>query len=326
MIRVGAYVPGEENASSFYRGWGPLSRLHKFNPDIEVKNIETGTWHHLFQYDVIFTNRPIHQDQLTLIKIAKACGKPVWIDIDDDFSCLPHDNPNWAAMKAQDVQDSYKECCALADVITVTTEALRKKVAELNQRTVVIPNAHDDLFLGPCNPSGPREKVIAWRGSNTHQNDLMFYKNEILAIAAEFPEWEWHFFGYYPFFLTEKMKHVFHRAMPIYEFFSAFSAVKPAVVMVPLADNEFNKSKSNIAWLEATHSGAITVAPWSLKGVLSYSSNDEFLYMIRLAIQNIEIAAEITSPVTASASHINEKLSLSKTNKVRAELVKALAK
>ncbi len=56
--------------------------------------------------------------------------------------------------------------------------------------------------------------------------------------------------------------------------------LQPAIMIVPLVDNDFNRAKSNIAWLEGCFAGAAVIAPdfpeFQRPGVLNYSSPEQF--------------------------------------------------
>lgn len=263
---------------------------------------------------------------LALIKTANDCNIPVWIDHDDDFTCIPRDNPNWAGFAEKKTQDTFKECCARATVATVTTTALAEKLKPLTSNVCVIPNAWDNYSFGDMAPINKRSPVIAWRGSSTHQNDLLHYREEIVQLAETFPDFEWHFFGYYPFFLTDKMKHKFHRFTSLHRFMTLFKNVAPSVTIVPLVDNPFNRAKSSIAWLESTYAGAVTVAPnfegWKVPGVFNYSNKESFHQQCQIAIASV--TGEVNEHTKKSAEYIRQSLSLSIINTLRAELIRIL--
>jgi hypothetical protein len=326
MIKIGVHAANPDDSCSYYRSWGPFGKLRQLAPYIEVQPIATSGWSEVSKSDIIFLQRPFDKSQLAPIKTANQWNIPVWVDYDDDFTNIPRDNPNWSTFNDPATQKIFQECCQRASVVTVTTEALKEALKDLNKNILVIPNVHNDYVLGPCTPTGKRAQVIAWRGSNTHQNDLLQYRDEIKALATEFPDFEWHFFGYYPFFLTEKMKHQFHRMTGIMSFFQSFKAISPAISIVPLADNPFNRSKSSIAWLESTYVGSMTVAPdfdgWKQPGVFNYSDRETFHQQMRKAIASV--TGEVNEPTLKSAEYIRNSLSLSKMNTIRLALIQAL--
>jgi hypothetical protein len=210
---------------------------------------------------------------------------PVWVDYDDDLLAVPRENPCHAQYMNPQTQQAIINCLKLATYVSVSTEKLKNKYKELNKSCEVIPNALDDtLFtLKDVPPPEQREKIIFWRGSNTHMGDLMAYRDEILEVAHANSEWKWYFLGYDPWFLTEKMKPGTYGTAPWashIEYFNLIQRMQPQVLMVPLKFDEFNQAKSHIAWLEGTLAGAAVLGPdfeeWERAGCLKYKDRASF--------------------------------------------------
>lgn len=326
MIRLGVHAVNPSESCSFYRAWGPINRLRKVMPELDIRPITTTLWNDVTQFDIVFTQRPYDKSQLQLINTARHCNVPVWIDHDDDFTCIPRDNPCWATFNDPETQVIFQKCCEQASIISATTPELAETLKRFTPNVVVIPNAFDDYLLGKCDPQEKRAKIIAWRGSPTHQNDLLQYSDEIKLLADLYPDFEWHFFGYYPFFLTDNMRHTFHKMAKIYKFFPSYKNVKPALTIVPLADNQFNRAKSNIAWLEATYAGSVTLAPdfpeWKKPGVINYSNGETFLAQASEVLKSFN--GEVAAQTRLSAEFIQSRLSLSVMNTLRAALIRAI--
>ena len=91
---------------------------------------------------------------------------------------------------------------------------------------------------------------------------------------------------------------------------------------VPLIEDGMNRCKSNIAWIEATAAGAVTIAPdwveWQKPGVLNYNGLDEFKSML---MRPLDDAPERWA---ASRDYIMENLTLNKVNEQRARIVREL--
>jgi hypothetical protein len=325
-MNVGVYYPMPDDTCSFYRGAGPMNELRRVIPEVRVEQIANTGWSCIRKYDAIFVQRPTTKEHLAIIESARTCNIPTWLDFDDDFTCIPTDNPNWSTFSDPQVQKNLQDACRLANVITVTTESLKTTLGQFNQNVLVIPNAYDDYLLGECKPTERRAPTILWRGSNTHQNDLLKFKAEIVATAQKFPDFEWHFLGYYPFFLTDGMRHQFHKAMSINKYFALIRYLRPALLFCPLVDNQFNQAKSNIAWLEATYAGAVTVAPnfpqWRQPGVFNYTDAESFLTQMECAINSLN--GEVNAYTQLSAEKVRKSFSLSVVNQLRGSVLHAL--
>lgn len=326
MIQVGVFYPNPEDTTSFYRGAGPFQMLRKLIPELKCYFLKNTAWSTLRQFDLIFVQRPFEKQCVDLLTSAKQCGIPTWVDHDDDFTSIPKDNPAFDFFSDDEIQSNFKKCLELASFVTVTTEALQKTLKQWNDNVLIIPNAHDDYLLGPCAPEEKRSNTIVWRGSNTHQNDLLHFKDEIIALGEKFPDFEWHFLGYDPFFITSKIRHKFHKARPVIDYFALIKHLRPAVLMCPLVDVPFNHAKSNIAWLEATFAGAVTVGPsfdhWQRPGVFNYTNPESFYDKVQSAIASL--TGEVTQETAIGAAYIRKNLSLSVTNQARAALVRGV--
>lgn len=326
MIRLGVHFPNPHDACSYYRGAGVINFLKAHLPELVIFKLEESSWHHISQYDAVFVQRPFEDSHLEIIKQAKKMGIPSWIDHDDDFTTIPVDNPAYHVFTQERIQSNIKNCIQLATVCTTTTEPLRKLCLKYNDAVTVIPNAHNDYIHGPCAPEGKRSNVILWRGGNTHQNDLLTYKEVILEVAKDHPGFEWHFLGYFPFFVAEKMNVHHHRFSSIHDYFARLKEIRPAIVFCPLAHNPFNHAKSNIMWIEGTAAGAQVIAPsfgeWKMPGIINFSSPSDFYDAMSKGIKSL--TGEVTEETKKSASYIREKASLSFTNQLRGLLLSAV--
>src|ERR1035437_9869971 len=97
-------------------------------------------------------------------------------------------------------------------------------------------------------------------------------------------------------------------------------------MIVPLVDSEFNRAKSNIAWLEGTYAGAAVVArslpEFGVPGCIHYEDPKEFSNVVRDALASSE---RRKSAVRKSWSHISKAgLHLSDVNHIRQEVLNDL--
>jgi len=106
-------------------------------------------------------------------------------------------------------------------------------------------------------------------------------------------------------------------------YFKTIYDLRPTVLIVPLKDCEFNKAKSNIAWIEGVFSGGIALAPdweeWKRPGCITYSSPDDFMNKLeRILSGRIDVARERK----AGWDYIRTELNLSRVNRLRVKLIK----
>lgn len=323
MINVLVRIPTPYSAVSFYRSTGPFQHLRSIM-NITFSEPLSYNWTSLGYADVVFLERPHTDNDLALVKLAKNLKRPVIVDYDDDLFSVPDWNPSFSqyGLKAK---ENIKEILSLADAVTVTTEKLADVLNSyrgLRKPCDIIPNAfpnHLITFKTPQKP--PRQKIITWRGSSTHLKDLRIAYDGLRTFFERNPDWRIVFMGEPPYEAIErigKYGSVIHSLEPI-QYLNTLYSLAPAIHIVPLVDNEFNRSKSNIAYLEATFAGAAVLAPdwmeWQQPGCWNYpGSHDGFKSML-LAIGG----DYYHSPGTAN-DHVAYNLTLDQVNLKRKAL------
>ncbi len=145
----------------------------------------------------------------------------------------------------------------------------------------------------------------------------MMFSDEIVNIAIKHEDHTFGFLNYNPWFITEKIDNSrFFKGIDIRQYFLQLQKERPKLLIVPLVDNEFNRSKSNIAWIEATLCGAVCIAPdfpeWRKPGVITYKDDKEFYSAFDWAIN-----AYLDDMNENSFKYIKENLMLTDINKLR---------
>lgn len=351
MKNVFVMCPNPTDATSLYRGLGPLQALRrKMGGDINLIVAPEVNWATLKGSDAIFLQRPALDHHLTIVNMALASRKPVWVDFDDDLFRIPRCNP--AARIYAKLQNNMVAIVAKATVVTVSTEALAetlrailKRVADGKQteagistdqsKIVVVPNALDDELLDlptdyPCPGS-----LVTWRGSATHDKDLALVTEQLARVIGRNLEWTYQFVGE-PFWWTmERLDEVpglkpksITQVEPLdpIVYFDFLKKVKPAVFIVPLQDIPFNRAKSNIAWIEATYAGAVTIAPdwpeWQKPGVIRYKDAADFEKVFGAALQGGTF--DLADRWHKSRDYIEENLRLTTVNRVREVVLRGM--
>jgi glycosyltransferase involved in cell wall biosynthesis len=265
MINLLLIVPEISDGTSFYRAAGPLADIRKKFVDINIMSVGQYTEATMSFADIVFMQRPFIDQHVQQAAMAKARKIPLLIDYDDDLFSVGQDNFTADIYNQPGLQENIKKLCTMADCISVSTEALGKKIAKINPNVILVPNAVDTTLFKPMAPEIGRNKTILWRGSHTHFKDLIVHKEAILDIYKKYPEWKWFFAGYNAWFITEHM----HQDRCFYapfinnarQFIELLQAQRAAIHLVPLFDSEFNRSKSNVSKLEASIAGSATLVP-----------------------------------------------------------------
>lgn len=331
-------VPSSPNdTTSLYRSLGPLAELRRSvmhsgiidAPNFEavqVREVKEFTWSTICEFDAVFMQRPFKPLHVTCAELARAMGRPLWLDYDDDLFSVPLDNPAHRLYESEGARRNVAKLASMADVITVSTPALKRRFDALNGDVRVAPNAWNEEIFGELTDKPGHLPNIMWRGSHTHQQDVLDYALEITEVAEAFPAWSWTFIGWTPYMCVRYMRpqtvNIVHHLDPI-DYFRFIRKIYPSICIVPLVRNEFNDAKSNIAWIEATSAGAVTLAPdmaeWRRPGVVTYDSQQQFKDRLT---KLIDVGPEGRAKLwNVSRKHILEHLTLAKVNEVRRRVI-----
>lgn len=212
-------------------------------------------WYDFPQTKNFVIQRPAENAELNMMLVAKNYGVKVIVDYDDDL--LNWDDYNPAKGYYDNKAENIKECLKVADEVWVSTQAIKDVYSLYNKNIHVIPNAY--MWGEPEKPNLLNRKVL-WRGSPTHEVDMLLYPYEKLVKGNE--KWQFYTMGWeYTYYkLTLGDNYNWLGVVPITNFFEMIKEINPNVMMFPLVDTQFNRGKSNIAWLEATSIGAATFA------------------------------------------------------------------
>lgn len=267
--RILAYVPNISDATSYYRAMVPLAEIQRRFSDIEVtlfSDPEYVNWATVYPFDIVFVQRPASELEWAMVHQLKIYNKKVWVDYDDLLTHVPEHNP--AYKYYQDCQARVNQIAAWADIITVSTERIKEELIPYNLRITVIPNAHNDIMYPWKNHKKPTKYKEGtdyyYRGSKTHEMDL--FDEEILLgnLIDENPN----LFTCYGelSYLIKSLLSIEHSnpSTDVIMFLNMLYNANHNALVFPLIDNEFNKAKSNIGWLEATYCGGITITNTSL--------------------------------------------------------------
>lgn len=190
-------------------------------------------------------------------------GIPVIYDTDDLLLHVPAGNPHreFAEACVPFIEKTLRSVAA----VTVSTAELAKEILPYNPNVHVLPNLLDEeIWLGDRNGKPERRgaggegmTIIGYSGTPTHGADLEPVENAFEIIADRYR-------GRVGFLFlgcaTERMKRLpnvsFLDFRPSYrEYAEALRGAQIDIAVAPLADNRFNRCKSNIKWLEYSACG-----------------------------------------------------------------------
>lgn len=209
--------------------------------------------------NVVVVQRLSSQENLRALKIFRERQLKIIYDLDDDIWSVPPYNPAFKVMKQW--IPGYEICSSMADLITVSTQHLRIVIQKALGRKCppveVLENAVDFSWFRPLSDKYRRKRngklVVGWAGTNTHIGDIDRVIQMMPSVLSENQNVDFEIIGHEP---SETLKGYGDRVreryfVPIAEFGSSWAGWQWDISMAPLAENDFNRSKSNIKLLEA---------------------------------------------------------------------------
>lgn len=328
QIKIAMACPIPDDPTSWYRGVGPFTHLQKMCTNIQLLFPNPISWASIKMADICFLQRPCAPEHFQMLCLAKDIGIPVWVDFDDDNLSVPKDNPTYMQYNQMHVKEAIVKLARHADIVTVSTEAIRKKYAIYNKNTFVVPNGIDDVLLRHRNTQNrPKDKMILWRGTPTHKRNLDTIKDSLISLAAKFKDWKFGFLGFDPIDITDHIKnHVVMGVNGPIETYKAMPQINAYAGYYVLADNPHAQSRSHIAWLEYTFGGMPTIASkneeLSRPGLLNFESPACFEELVeKLITKEIDPVKQVEE----SWQCIQENYLLSRINLFRKDIIEKLS-
>lgn len=235
----------------------PNSALGKYNVSIS----SPGKFDYTHQ-DYIFTQRIAGSNNLnTLINLKKQTGVKFIVDYDDDvWTELPRYNKctiNWA-----DNNKSMKEHLnELVDIITVSTDALKKSLTQFvpAHKIKVIPNMIPRFKWNYNRVDKPTNDEILYAGSPTHFDNTTNHYGDFTNEWDKFlTTRKVNIMGICPWFVNEN-KHYNWTNMLDYPHSFYDIARSNKYIIAPLCENEFNRCKSDLKYLECCAVGRVCI-------------------------------------------------------------------
>ncbi len=356
-MRVLAYISGYDGCG-YYRIQLPSKFLNKVK-DFHFK-ISTQYVHKDIDWaDIIVLQKQTNQKALPFIQYAKKRGKKVITEVDDDYFNIPVWNPahKHYVGKEQDLINFYK----ISDAIVVTTPHLASIVGKYNPKTYVIPNSLDvssldkfkalskeDLFkhtqyldikqnkisIEEAENIMSGKTVIGWGGSPTHLRDLEQATEALLKITKENKDVLVVMMACSTDTLLKNINPdqlLLVKPVPIFMYTQVLASMKWDIGICPIEDNIFNRSKSNLKFLEFAFNGFACVCSnvenyaktitHGIDGLLSDNTLESWYYNLKKLIDDKNFRKEIS---TGGEKLVREKFNISENYKIWEETYKEI--
>lgn len=291
-------VERDNTACNLYRVLQPLAKLTE-NDQADCITIQDRDLHteeavdKVLGADIIVFQRPADDKWLHFINLCRKNGKIIVLDYDDDpFNTSPlnpyykfvgtkeyhYKWPNgqtdmiWAdGEDGFDIErnitrnDMFRTCFRSVDMVTTTTDILRESFLKLNKNVKVLPNLIDfHLYRKYKMVKSDDEVRIGYQCGASHYEDLYLIKDVIMEVLEKNKNAKFVYFG------DIRFKNLF-QDIPrsriefgdwvqntAYPYVLALMNID--IGLCPLVDNEFNRNKSCIKFLDYSTQNCPTVA------------------------------------------------------------------
>ncbi len=248
-----------------------------------------------------------YEDILDLFKCFKEVypGKKLVTECDDWLFDVPSyniaSNPYRPGSEKEKIAFEQIE---ISDAVIVSTSFIKEGLLNVfpGKEIHVVPNAIDfDVWDnlksdGKCEPKKDGVVRIGFSGCGNHNGDLEIVKPVLLTLLDEYPNLEIIMSGHFECFKDIKNPRfmVPGRWVNIHEFPYMVKGWDLDIGIAPLRDNNFNRAKSNLRWLEYSALKIPTVAsdvrPFreslTKDNILLAVSKDEWYEKLKLLIEN----------------------------------------
>ena len=216
----------------------------------------------MYCYDMIIFQRHFEDKVKPLWNAAKESGAIVGYETDDDFFNVRPINPAYKFID-NNAKQNVRNFMKSADAVIVSTEFLKNQMKCYNRNIYCIPNMIelDKNFIAQRPYNVDKEIRIVYAGGPSHIDDFKGVEGAIIKLLDTFGDKiKLFFMGWIPAGLKDDTRIKYIPWLPVKDYLQTLVSIQPHIGIVPLEHNIFNKSKSNIKWLEYTAVGAVTVA------------------------------------------------------------------
>ena len=248
-----------------------------------------------------------------LKNVSKENGMRLIYEIDD--ICFKEDIPDYnkykPAFENPEIRESAQKIMSLSDEITVTCDFMKDYYKEKtgNPNVTVIPNFmpkfwignHYDLTKNMNNLEKYKKKPrILYAGSGAHfdvdsrvkHKDDFQHVNDVIRSTVN--KYQWVFLGAFPIPLLDLIrsgKIEFHPWRRLYEYAEGISVLNVNMMVAPLQDNIFNRSKSDLKYIESCAFG-LPIACQDLctyeNAPIKFKTGDEMINQIETTLRDVD--------------------------------------
>lgn len=315
------FTGGDKSGCYHYRSKLPGIMLEKqYYGGFPTKDERT------YSSQVVFIQRAADERFLDIIPAMKKNGQKIVYDLDDNLFEIPSYNPAFRPYNRKSL-DTIKKIIKLCDAVVLSTDPLKEYFVRYNlhNNIFVIPNFFTNMRPYRKHISN-EEIVIGYSGTITHSGD--FDSRLVTAIRNVLNNYNNVYFkclGYNPV-KDKNSKILFQEFVNTDSYLDTLDNMNINIGIAPLVDNDFNRSKSNIKYMEYSNCSipciASNVYPYvnsiaNMKNGIIINDNRDWEKYIRLLIENEELR---NSLAYNAYTHIKDNFTYENNGKIINEL------
>lgn len=253
--------------------------------------------------DVLILNNICDPDLLPLIKERKAHKKLTVYELADDLCAIPPWNPLYFFFKNKENLFLFKRLANYCDVVQFSVPELRRLYGYLNPYIAVFPNQISDVPL-KRDIEHFEKIIIGWGGSHGHYEDIaemaeplidwiISRKNVSLYLMCSDPIWK--LFDRLPYSRKRRFK-----TGSLNEYYQFLKNVQ--IGLAPLNDTQFNRSRSDVKFLEYAIHEVVPVVQFLAPYASSvkhgetgfvFENSKELLNLLELLSNNVDLIRKV---------------------------------
>lgn len=252
------YISETLNACAWYRCLTPGRALAERGHHVRVEQQfypEDADW-----ADVVIFQRSHDAGLGQALQYCRSAGKTTIYELDDDLWNVHRDSAAYSFYSRPEILKATEDGLRHADRVTTTTPALAERLRTINRKVTVLPNMLPNEFWRFDEPIEqlPDRVVLGWAGTNTHLPDLKLLNGVIEQLLDKYPsvEFVWAGMNQTPFAWRERMRAL--QPVSLEEYPSLLGEFH--IGLAPLVDSVFNRSKSDLKFVEYARRGLPVVA------------------------------------------------------------------
>lgn len=236
--------------------------LNRMSPEDKAKAI--------MDADIVVFHRPEHKDKLEAARLIKAEGKKIVFDNDDTykdyggFKFNEYMNEQMLKKGLTRINDNVDAFIKEADLVTCSTEFLKKEYEKINPNVVVLPNFIDPFYfpdeilknetdivrIGITGSVGITSDIEIVRPIIEHYHKDPRVQLVLFSLPRETENeiYKQLYVDEYAFWKSVNIEN--HPLVDTEEYYEKLNELRLDMVIAPRYDNYFNRCKSNLKFLE----------------------------------------------------------------------------